>query len=295
MLSAPTRSNTVAVVVTFLPDESNSLFAATREITGRLIVIDNSEDAKTTDMLGSAANELDFELITNTKNIGVAAALNQGAQLALEKRAEWLLALDQDSQPLPAILEILDRAFEAAQCDERIGVIGSTSAVDVSKNAARKFREVISVITAGSLINLKAWTASGGFREDFFIDGVDEEYSLRLRRHGYRVIQATEIGIHHLVGEPSRHRLFGREMMVTNHSPSRRYYMTRNRIRLAIEYFCAQPKWISDYFLYSVKDLIRSLLFERQRLKKFCAVLLGIRDALFGRMGPLRNRWLADR
>jgi hypothetical protein len=68
--------------------------------------------------------------------------------------------------------------------------------------------------------------------------------------------------------------------------------MTRNRLRLAIDYFADQPRWLARYFFYTLKEYARMLLFERSRRQKIYAVMLGARDALTNKMGPLRNKYL---
>jgi rhamnosyltransferase len=45
------------------------------------------------------------------------------------------------------------------------------------------------VMTSGCLTNLAIWDESGGFSDELFIDEVDHDYCLNVRRHGYRVVR----------------------------------------------------------------------------------------------------------
>jgi rhamnosyltransferase len=297
--SGPSRDNSCAVVVAFYPDAD--LAGRVRSLAphvGTIVVVDNGSGGESKAIFENLQHVTSATLISNSENRGVAAALNQGIRRAIEQGFQWAVLFDQDSTPLPEASHAPQRAYMDFPAPERIAVIGTQeddpsnlNKEDADSDGA--YQEMKTVITSGSWLDLGLWQEFGGFREDFFIDGVDEEYCLRLKRHGYKVIQTTERGIAHKVGHPTSHRLFGRTMQTTNHSASRRYYMVRNRIRLGLEYFRDQPAWIARYFFYTVKDLLRMLLFEPGRLKKLYAVALGIKDGFLNRMGPLRNDLLA--
>jgi rhamnosyltransferase len=295
MSAPPDTTNTAAVVVTYEPDEGLAarLEALSRAV-ARVVIVDNSVTETARQRTSRVAAATNAELLINSDNMGIGAALNQGASWALAKHFPWLLTLDQDTMPLPNVLAALGAAWGACPFREKAGVVGSRSENGNADSGPETFAQVVSVITSGSLINLAIWKSIQGFREDFFIDAVDEEYCLRLQREGFAVIEATQCGIRHSVGQPTIHRVFGRQMGVSNHPPTRRYFMTRNRIRLAMEYFADQPAWITRYFFYTIKDVTRMLLLESQRWKKFCAVILGIKDGLLNKLGPLRSRFLLD-
>ena len=294
MLNSPDRSNTAALVTTYYPDAgtANRVVSLAR-ILDAVLVLDNTGEDGSGSSLEQTLKASCVEFIRQPTNVGVAAALNKAADWARAKGWSWLLTMDQDSEPLPGLIESAGRAWRASPSNQMIGAIG-TAAISETINSQAEFVPTTSVITSGTLINLEAWKKVGGFRDDFFIDAVDEEFCLRLQRNGYKVIQATQPGISHVIGRPSNHRLFARTVYTSNHSPARRYYMARNRIRLAFEYFSEQPRWISQYLFYSLKDFCRMLLFEKQRLKKFVATLLGIVDGLRGKMGALQNGWLNE-
>src|SRR5258708_17120000 len=127
---------------------------------------------------------------------------------------------------------------------DRIAIVGSRfrdpkgQSVEPIRLDARGelWEEVESVITSGSLLSLRAFSAIAPFREEFFIDYVDTEFCLRARTAGFRVIQTRRPLMSHTVGAPTSHKLPWTTKWTTNHSPDRRYYIARNNTVLLREY-----------------------------------------------------------
>ena len=63
-----------------------------------------------------------------------------------------------------------------------------------------------SVVSSGSLVKAEAVRKAGYPRADFFIDFVDHEFNLRLRRHGYQIAVIRESGLSHRIGQPQQVR-----------------------------------------------------------------------------------------
>src|SRR5439155_25136726 len=93
--SADALENVIAVVVTFNPGADLALnLAALRAQLGNVVVIDNgSADAAGIEMLARAAG---CRFVGNPTNLGIAAALSQGARLAMAEGFDWLATFDQD-------------------------------------------------------------------------------------------------------------------------------------------------------------------------------------------------------
>jgi rhamnosyltransferase len=141
------------------------------------------------------------------------------------------------------------------------------------------------VITSGSLLNLDAWRQVGPFREDFFIDEVDHEYAIRLRRSGWLVKVTRQVLMAHALGSP-RGRQFGRwQPMISHHSALRRYYMVRNRVLLAREHIGFDPRFVISQLARSLRESATVVLFEPAKLSKLGAMARGLIDGLRGRAG----------
>ena len=148
-----------------------------------------------------------------------------------------------------------------------------------------QFKEMTVALQSGSLFSRTAFKDVGLFDEAFFIDYVDFEFCLRLRKHGFRLIEATQAPIFHRVGMPTRHTFLGMACTVFNHSPLRRYYAARNRLSVYRRYLFSDPRWIGHDMWSWFKEIVKLVLFENDRLGKLTYMARGGWDALRGRGG----------
>src|SRR4051812_31118400 len=90
-----------AVVVSYHPDAEvkRNLRALVREF-GHVLIVDNGSPPAAQAML---AGESDVTLIALGENLGVAAALNRGAEWARQRGYQWMATFDQDSMPAPGL------------------------------------------------------------------------------------------------------------------------------------------------------------------------------------------------
>ena len=278
------------MVVTFHPGaEISARLAALASQVGAIVIVDNGScpaDLPAADDPAPGG----IEIIANAENRGLGTALNQGLQRAKERGFSWALTLDQDSSPLANLVAVGARAFLAYPDHDRLAaigaaVVGADSPVPASAGA---YRRMPAVITSGTLHSIPAWERLGGFREDYFIDCVDTEFCLRARARGFDVIQATEPALAHSIGTPSSKRAMGRTMIPTNHSPLRRYYMTRNRLSIWRRYARSDGRFVLKDMRQSIREWVGVAFAESNRPAKFRAGLAGLRDAVLGRYGPRR-------
>lgn len=255
----------------------------------RILIVDNGsgDDLPMLRLLESDG----VELLTNEKNLGIGAALNRGAVRAAELGYRWILTMDHDSVAHADLMSGLSAAYAACPFAARTAVVAANF-VDqerrrlfVKPRSGRAFVEQPTAITAGSLVLLDAWHGAGGFREDFFIDFVDNEFCLRLGSRGWRVIYTAAPLIDHAIGQPRRHRLLGLRVATSNHSPLRRYYMTRNRLVTDIAFAHSHPRAIVGDVCRIAGETLLLLLFETQRREKIGASVQGAWHAITGRMG----------
>jgi rhamnosyltransferase len=292
----PTKKNICAVIVTYHPAEGlDNRVAHIANQVSKVVIVDNHSLPATVTMLQTLYSKFDLHLILNTKNLGVATAFNQGIRWAIEHGFEWSLMFDQDSVVNESLFARLMDTYALIEPKDRIGVIGLNFFDSFGKDflwrvASSKLTKWIErkiVITSGSLISTAAFNDSGGFRNDFFIDMVDHEYCLRLRSLGYKVFISCEPLMTHPIGNKSRHRFLWGQVNVSNHSALRKYYMTRNRLVLARLYLLKEPVTVMNELRDSLYSLATIALYEEDKLKKYKAILLGIRHALQGHMGKL--------
>ena len=292
---SPHSTSVAAVVVTFHPGpDLATMLASLVNQAGAIIVVDNGSCAADLSSLAEPVLRDRVEIVANAENRGIGAGLNQGLRRAKERGFSWVLTLDQDSVPFPSLVAAGARAFEAHPDRERLAAIGASlvgedrSSPASIPNAAAAYRRVPAVITSGALHSVRAWEWLGGFREDYFIDCVDTEFCLRARARGLDVIAATEPALGHNIGTPTRKRALGRWMMPTNHSPLRRYYMTRNRLSLWRRYARSDGRFVLKDMRQSIREWIGVAFAEGDRPAKFRAGIAGLIDAPLGRFGARR-------
>lgn len=260
---------------------------------GRVVIVDDSADELVSVMLDTRFGAQERIVVWhNHGNLGIAAALNAGVQLALGAACSWILTLDDDSIALPDAVARMLRA--RALLHPRIGIVGG----GIQRVAGRPggdpqswpdiVKEKRVVITSGMLFSPATYRALGPFREEFFIDKVDTDYCLRARAAGYRVVQLRETGFLHRLGMPARRRLLGWSIETYNYAPFRWYYQTRNLLVVLRERYRSEPAFCLAALAYQAKTVCIMLLCERQRRLKLRAMAAGVRHAL-GRQ--LCNRW----
>ena len=277
-----------AIIVTYFPDNlfSKRLNLILSQV-NHIIIVDNSADPNTTDLLKTLEGEK-VVVLYNENNLGVATALNQGCQWALSHGYRWTLTFDQDTEVELNMVNTLSKIFNSYDDKEKIALIGSNSCdihsgelmIKTKKTPHESWIEVKTAITSGSLMSLQVYNDIGPFRDEFFIDCVDNEYCLRARANGYMILSTIEPTIKHPIGQATIHNFFGFHVATPNHPAFRRYYITRNRLILVFEYLFKEPVWAIDRFYHLIALFGVICLFEKHRLKKLRYILLGIFDAL---------------
>lgn len=294
-VSTPSRSNTCAVVVTYHPDAqfAERLLPLAGEV-DRVIIVDNGSGEEERSMLRSLVQPGKVELLANAENLGIATALNQGVRRAASLGYRWVLTMDQDSRARPGMIAGLAEALAACPFRDAVGLIAANfvdpafGVLFARGGRGNAFIEQPTAITSGSLLSLAAFDRAGPFCDDFFIDFVDNEFALRLRSHGYRIIYSGRPLFDHAIGAPKRYRLLWMRPASSNHLPLRRYYITRNRLVTDWNYFIREPRWVMADLYRFLGEAFLMVLFEEKKGAKIAAVFRGAWDAMRGKMSKRR-------
>jgi rhamnosyltransferase len=273
------HNNIAAVVVLYHPDASViENLASIIDQAQMLYVVDNSETAAR-EICKQLVAYKNVSLISGNGNIGIARALNLAAELAVADGYSFLLTLDQDSRPLPGMIEALAACHKSG-----VGLVAPRLLRGTKRDptSGTGGHPVLTAMTSGSLLNLEAYRKAGPFRDDLFIDFVDIEYCLRLHKAGYSILLAERALLEHHVG--TRINL-GAQLSVTTHSPVRKYYKMRNRLLVWREYGRLFPGYILRDSFRFVLELFRLLLFEPDKSSKLLMIRRGWLDFNKGRFG----------
>lgn len=217
-----------------------------------------------------------FVLLTSSKNIGIAQALNEIARHAIENKYKWLLTLDQDSVVYPNLIVQYKKKLN-------LPYLGQLSCKRVDRNIKDdnitlndcSVKEVKYCITSGTLINLEALKKINGFDGKLFIDWVDNEVCCALRKAGYKTYELNYKGLLQEMGKATFSIFFGKKIYTPNYPAIRYFYNARNSIYTARKYPNEENVYIK--ILQQCKVQIHIIIFEKNKLKKFYSIAQGIR------------------
>ena len=287
------KEKVAAVVILYNPDLDvlNNISSYINQV-DKLFVVDNSDTINST-LIEKIKNLKTVEYICNKSNLGIAAALNIGANNAIQEGFEYLLTMDQDSEAPPNLVLNLVKCFSK---ELNIAIVSpllqSSKAKNIVNIRGKSCEQVFTAWTSGNLVKLSTYKLVGGYKEDFFIDYVDHEFCMRINKLGYKIYVCNNTILKHNLGEIEEKVFFHRKVYTTNHSALRHYYRTRNRFYVKNKYRNIFP----DFFKQDDKDFWRSyikiILFEKDKLKKFYMIILGYLDfkkSKFGKFGILHH------
>ncbi|MBT8944372.1 hypothetical protein BTJ16_04070 [Lactobacillus delbrueckii subsp. bulgaricus] len=263
----------IAGVVTYNPRITllQKNLSALRELVDRVIVVDNGS-VNLTDIKKIIGGIGSISLIENQRNLGIARALNEIMETAIEYEYSWVLTMDQDSVvPTNLVSEYVK------YLDSSVGML-CPIIFDRNKNQLPTTylgtHEVKECITSGSLVNVSAWQKVNGFDEKLFIDGVDFDFCERIKKSNYRILEVGTVVLSHAIGNITMRKFFFWDVAVKNHSAFRKYYIARNTIYLAKKNGNV-ARQIKSY-LQVAKQVSIVIMYEQDKKQKLIAICRGM-------------------
>ena len=237
----------VIVIPTYRPPQSVHSIINELDGLGPIVVSDDASPATFDPLLRRLASD-GIRVIHHDENRGIARALNDGLRVAREVGAEWLMTLDQDSWIDRHQAERLVHSAQEQQqrMQGRLGVIGPGDIIlqggaSLYRSLDEPISQVPEVIQSGALWSVQALLETGAFSQRLTMDAVDAEACLGLRERGFSVLVDRDISLHHKLGETRPVRIFGKQVLVTHHTPKRLAHMRRNRMALFAREFKQSP------------------------------------------------------
>lgn len=221
-------------------------------------------------------------LLCNEKNLGIATALNQICEKASQKGYKYSLLLDQDSEcPDNMIPEYLK---ELQRHGNYLGILcpivhdkNTHELYSCKGNSDINSYEIAKCITSGSLVSIDAWNAVNGFDETMFIDGVDFDFCIRIRKKGFKIFEVKSVNLSHKIGNALIYKIGSIKIYIFGHSSFRKYYIARNIIFLNRK---IGGLYNLKSFFQILKQLSLIFLFENEKLEKFKAICRGVYDGV---------------
>ena len=243
--------------------------------TDNLLIVDNNSSN-----FKDFYNQLDIKKINyihNNKNLGIATALNQIFNYAKKNGYNWVLTLDQDS----IIDEKLISEYEKYIDLPKVGILTCNISDKDFGVPIDDFVDSITLvnrcITSGSFVSVQAYSECGGFDDWMFIDCVDFDFCENLIRHKYKIYKIPFFGLKHKIGDMKERIFFFRKILILNEKPLRHFYMARNCYYFSRKY--KQPNYVYKEFAYELKQRIKVILYEDEKIQKLKYRMKGIKEA----------------
>ena len=230
-----------------LPGFLETLPAAVEPYTVDVLGIDNVS----TDRSAEIVEECGGRVIRNTRNVGLAAAINQGAAAT---GGQWILVANPDTKLTPGSIAAL---IDTAKTDDRIGMIGPrilrldgqpypsgrrfpSLAVGIAHallggiwpnnpatrryfgNPVTEVSDVDWISGCCMLFRREAFEAVGGFDDRYFLYFEETKMALDMHRGGWRVVLDPRVEIRHREGGSMRSAPFRK--VRSHHRSALRFY-----------------------------------------------------------------------
>lgn len=276
-----------------------------------IVVVDNASSDATPEIVKQKFPQV--TLLANTSNTGVGEGYAQGLGYAYQKGYEWIWLFDGDSLPQASALEELAKAFASLRSTHpKIGILASCPVNPITNERYGGFLwrgrfvalpkglaecqepfPVDSVISSGCLVSRRVVKDVGLPRADFFMDFVDHEYNLRVRRNGYEIISVPASTIYHEIGKSPVIRsqiIRAIARLATKgplgvEAPWRQYYIVRNQLYTFWHEF-RNYKALFFFKLRVMRIIIGMLLFnDKDKVKRIRYIIWGLKDGFKGRLG----------
>lgn len=241
-------------------------------------------------------------LLELNKNVGFCKGNNIAMEQAIANGADFLLILNNDTFVTPNFLKPM---VEVAEKQNDAGLIGGiicyANRPDMIWFAGGTFNSYlgsyrrfdnhsISEINPGEVIESE-WISGcmmlipkhvyiniGEFDEQYFIWSEEWDYSLRVKKAGYRMFVVSDALIYHKIG---------RSLGVIKPLPH--YYSTRNRLLLKRKYLSPAKRMLFVFFFVLSRIIRYSWFGVHGRWDLICAGCAAIRDYFLGRTGKWKS------
>lgn len=272
----------LAVVVLYYPNINETISFIDRYINDvdKLILWINTPEVDKLEIPILSQHQNKTLIMGTGKNEGIGYALNKGIEWALNNGFSHILTMDQDS------------CFEKGHfkkyrnfislCNENNILVYCPRLATIHKSLNTSLIDLKFTITSGSIINLSLFKIVGLFREDFFIDGIDTEYSIRGRSLGYRTVMINNCILKQRFGEA---RISKWGFMSSDYNAFRTYHMVRNHI-IIWKLYPLLFSFNDAFKIYVFQRSIKIILSEDNKLIKLKAMYFGINHGLRNKIKP---------
>ncbi len=258
-----------------------------------VLVVDNASIDYSVEKLRTYQKANRFELLINKSNLGFAGGNNVGIRYALERGADYVMVLNNDTRVDPLlvtrIIEVAEKYPDFGAASPKIyfekgyefhkkrykkvdlgkviwyaggkidwnNVYGVARGVDeVDKGQFERVEDTDFATGTCMLLSRKALREVGMFNERYFMYYEDTELSVRMKKNGYKVLYVPKASVWHKVAQSSG---IGSEL--------NDYFITRNRLLFAFRYASIRTKFA--IFRESLKLFLKGRRWQKKGVKDF--------------------------
>jgi rhamnosyltransferase len=267
------KKEVFATIITYNPDgvlEKN--IASLAKQADFLLVVDNGSQAETLEKIVKLQDEFGFSLIVNDENKGIAAALNQALQKAVEGGYEHFLTMDQDTVLGENAVDIMLKELN----ENSLSSIGATYNTPATNESPKPINFLI---TSGNITKTSIAAQAGGFDDWMFIDGVDIDFSLKIRALGCKIAQSQQATMVHSIGNAQTAKFLFFKFIIAVHSLQRYYYIARNNLYLRKKYKGRFPNYCFKLKIGNLLLKTKILFLYKNKFEILKAMRRGRKDA----------------
>lgn len=297
------------VIVTYNSDLAlllNQLNSIKKQVDG-IVYVDNGSKNKSQiiNELECCSKDLNILILSNEENRGLGYAQNQGIDEAFKHGADHILLLDHDSIiESDFVYNLINIEKSLLSNNIKIGAVAPISynpdnnklfPVSVWKLGGLWVKKIIPqgnqylfasfIMASGTLVRKEVLLDVGFMDENLFVDTIDLEWACRVKSKGYELVVTPLAKMAHKIGD-SRISFLGRNM--SNHSPLRRYYLSRNCL-LSFKYKHIPTGFSIGGFARTIARFLIMLLKSSDRKAYWSYCLAGFRDGFIGRSGKYQG------
>lgn len=261
-----------AIIVTYNADDGviDNIKALAPQVQ-EMVVVDNGAAQDCRSWM-KFCSENGINVILNEKNLGIAKALNIGAEYGCKKGYDYILTMDQDSKMEEGSV---DKLLSALKSDVKLASVG----VNYENRQSKELIYKQLLITSGNLTKTEVYKQVKGFNDDLFIDCVDFDFSLKIVKAGYKLAIVPDAKMNHRLGEKKTVRCLFFRKEISEHSPTRYYYMYRNHKYIVAKYRKDFPLLCMKKSVMQTLHTIEVILFHSMKKEKLRAIKKGKKDS----------------
>lgn len=216
-------------------------------------------------------HEVDFDekivYLGEDDNCGISYSLNKMIEYCSQEGFSHLLMMDQDS-----VFKNFEYYLEQVKSliDKDVDLIQIGPEINESKLKCGQFQSCRYVITSGSIIDLNKAILLGGFRKDFFVDGIDLDFGYKVNQNGGKVFMIGGAILNQNFGDTYKK---GKKRIIS-YSPKRLHDTVMTQIVLWKEYpnYFHKFLFLKIYYLYTPLNI---LVYQDDKWEKIKAIIEG--------------------